>query len=247
MPDSDSWVSSQSPGCPSFWHTSTEETTWSQKQSLVSHHAVLELWGPQAHHPTQQLNLYTTLHELFSSALALPFASFSHCLAFLCIPCWRQHQHGDGSLISTSFFFAYSLGRRRRDACCSIPSSNNTDSGSAVPVKPVMRVPKKVCFSFFQLEWSERYLFVFSTLFCQGKTKRFAYQIIFASEHLFNLQQNILFCGMCRRNKRKWRTGCTLTSVFLLQKSCHAPGTELQAEGPCSAEGLWICISWKSS
>lgn len=144
MPDSDSWVSSQSPGCPSFWHTSTEENTWSQKQSLVSHHAVLQLWGPQAHRPTQQLNLYTTLYELFSSALALPFTFFSHCLAFLCIPCWKQHQHSGGSLISTRlFFFAYSLGRRKRDDCCSIPSSNNTDSGSAVPLKPIMRVPKK--------------------------------------------------------------------------------------------------------
>lgn len=138
----------------------------------------------------------------------------------------------------TFVFFAYSLGRRRRDDCCSIPSSNSTDSGSAVPLKPMMRVPKKVCFSFFQLEWSERYLFVFSALFCQGKTKRFAYQITFASEHQNNsLICNKTFCFVACVGETKGSEE-QAASVFLLQKSCDAPGTELQPEGPALLKGF---------
>lgn len=70
------------------------------------------------------------------------------------------------------------------------------------------------------------------------KQKDFIIRLLLHQKHLFNLQQNILLRGMCRRNKREWRTGCTLITVFLLQKSCDTPGTELQAEGPALLKGF---------
>lgn len=180
--------------------------------------------GPSpASHGNKWLQSAPSSHELFLRVLSLLSTSYMHGLAFLWLLCWRQHQLGGGGSLSTVFLLRiFSVWKKGYSLLHAKQQQHRGRLSGPIKSNDVS-AEKKYVFVFFQLEQTERYLFFFflffPTLFCQSKTKRFAYQTIFVSEHLFNLPQNILFCVRLTRNKREWRNSCTSISASFFQKS----------------------------